>query len=383
MEGLHEVAEKALEEYGRFSQIRNAKFNHLWKEYVLMLATTERPLLRVIVHGNLQLSKMTSRTLQNNLRYLEDREPNQPGIYMLELVDEFTNEAPSPAQLEQIIAWADDYVSLKDPATALLIDKYVKNRNATYADMLNGKRAYMKDQIGHPPQYKKFRNALKKLWRGFSPAQMDMPMRQPLREVGYSKVVASRLKQHYKHTDSNYLMGLFDAICHVQQAQLGQKFTIVDKGQLIFLMWRDLQPMQAETLFTALAQADTTSGRGFCHADPGDTATTHYTEARFKWHIIQQDVLVTSCFRKNAMREVDRINAREALKQEVQVYRRKKDMLDGLAKDLGQGKGGGVVSTSDPSGDDVETMAEVLIEVLVGLKCLVDLRGVLKDELGI
>lgn len=102
-------------------------------------------------------------------------------------------------------------------------------------------------------------------------------------------------------------MGLFDAIGNVRSAELGDVYTI--KGEVICLNWEEDQPMLAEELFTALAQADTATGKGFCHADAGDTATKHYDKDRFNWPTIQQDTVVNSCFIANMAEEMDRIGA--------------------------------------------------------------------------
>ena len=141
-----------------------------------------------------------------------------------------------------------------------------------------------------------------------------------MREVGYSIDGLERLKAHYKHTNSNYLMGLFDAIGTVCSDELGAVFTV--KGEVICLNWNEDQPMMVEELFTALAQADTITGRGFCHADAGDTANKHYTKdgkEKFDWAKAQKDTLVHGCYLANMAEEMNRV---EALMELDRTYRK-------------------------------------------------------------
>ena len=124
--------------------------------------------------------------------------------------------------------------------------------------------------------------------------------------------------------------------------------------------------MQAETLFTALAQADTGSGRGFCHADPGDTATSHYTDSKFKWFEIQQDVLINSCFVRNISKEVRRHKAQEVAKRAVEDKKTEIAWLKDMKKKHGQGSAGSSDSDSDdedeeePGYDECEAMVNEL-----------------------
>ena len=240
--GLHQVAVKVLQQYAHLSQTRGVPNQELvWREYMYMLASTDDPILNVIIHGNMQHKKKRDAALRRSLNAVAIRNDKQPGIYMLELVEQSTAIAPSPNQLLTVLRIADDYANRNsqstttcDSATALLIDTWKGNKKATLQDMINGDRHYLpgKTQVD---KYKVFRRNLKKLWNGFTPAEMDLPMSQPLREVGYSKDCKERLKKHYKHTNSNYIMGLLDAICHRFARQLGGTFTIFDKGEVIFL----------------------------------------------------------------------------------------------------------------------------------------------------
>ncbi|KAK5173212.1 uncharacterized protein LTR77_003334 [Saxophila tyrrhenica] len=345
--GFHHLAKKVLDRYAHFSQIKAIRKHDAYREFIYMLATTDDALLDVIIHGNLQLKQTQDARVKDALDYLHRRAHLQPGIYMLELVDRVTNQAPSPNQLEQILQYADDYVEKRDPQAALLIDQYKKKKWATLQDMKNGDRAYMLN-TKHRTKYREMRAAMKRLWANYTAAEMDLPMRQPMREVGYSKDCVERLQDHYAHRSSNYLMGLFDAICRVFASQLGGDFTIVDKGDIIYLAWRDQQPMLAETLYTALAQADTGHGRGFCHADPGDTATSHYKESSFKWSTMQQDVLTTSPFLRNINAELRIMKRHEDAKIRVEDLRRRMQVID----EIEQNAPAGHVFDSDDDMDD-------------------------------
>lgn len=221
---------------------------------------------------------------------------------MLELVDANTKEAPSANDLQKMLEVAEDYVEKRDPMGAWRIDS-CRGQQVPWQQSSFGVRKYI-NKPAHGREFYKLKVAMEGLWAGWTPAQKGEPMRQPMREVGYSMDGLKRLKDHYAHRDSNYLMNLFEAICEVNSGALGGKYKM--HGEVVYLMWREEQAMLSEELFTALGQADTATGRGFCHADAGDTATTLYGKARFDWLVIQQHTLTVSCYPDNMAEETER-----------------------------------------------------------------------------
>ena len=88
---------------------------------------------------------------------------------------------------------------------------------------------------------------------------MDEHLDRPLCEIGYAIVPIEHVEQHSKHTSSNYLMNLTDAICKV-------KFGKYRIAQYIVLHTVHLtHAMYAEIIASRIGLAYTAVGGGWCH----------------------------------------------------------------------------------------------------------------------
>ncbi|KAF2164194.1 hypothetical protein M409DRAFT_56891 [Zasmidium cellare ATCC 36951] len=269
-------------------------------------------LLRVIAYGNLQLKKQQDAKIRAQLQYWRSRPHRQPGIYMLELVHRDTKQSLSVNQLKFVLRKAIDYVELRDHNAAFLIDNAFKRTSA--ADVLNGARRYMKAPI-QSQTFFQFAHHVEQMCAKIPQNRWDEPMAQPMREVGYGQYAIGRIGDHNSHNSSNYLMGLFDAICKAFEQELGGRYTII--GEVIFQCWDEEQCCPAEELFTCIAQADIASGRGFCHSDAGTTAMKAEGDEQFDWDEIRMDALKTSPYLANMRVELKVIQQVKELQDQL------------------------------------------------------------------
>lgn len=177
-------------------------------------------------------------------------------------------------------------VSASDPfpgtnnAEALQIDLH-KHSKTTVSKIRAGDRKYLEKKALHLSTVFKSKAAIEATSVGLTPAQMDESMDQPLRAVGYGKMVTVRKRNHAAHRSSNFLMNLLEAICAVFPNRLGGDLFVM-KFEVIFLMWKASQCMLAEEMFDAIAQSNADGGRGFCQltALPAEAHTARSSDVR-------------------------------------------------------------------------------------------------------
>lgn len=99
----------------------------------------------------------------------------------------------------------------------------------------------------------------------------------PLCEYGYSKRPVSRLKDHIKHTNSNYVMNLFEAVASVVYPS---QFEI--KQYILYLIPSPTVKELAEMFITAVGHGMIYHGGGFSHAAAG--RNNHCDLTALEWY---------------------------------------------------------------------------------------------------
>ena len=90
------------------------------------------------------------------------------------------------------------------------------------------------------------------------------PLQGPLCNIGYSKTPMQRLKTHERHTGSNYIMNLTEALF---MNRYNNNFRI--HQLLLFTCWDAAQPWLGEIALSQLMQCYVFDGTGFSHCQAG------------------------------------------------------------------------------------------------------------------
>ena len=101
-------------------------------------------------------------------------------------------DAPTPNELLNILRIADRYAR-NSPQDREVVDK-VDSWKSGGGDRSPGVRRYLQSEA-QVKEYVKLRDNMRALFRGMTPEQLNRPLEQPPREVGYAADGASRLKQ--------------------------------------------------------------------------------------------------------------------------------------------------------------------------------------------
>ncbi|KAF2008637.1 hypothetical protein BU24DRAFT_468749 [Aaosphaeria arxii CBS 175.79] len=117
-------------------------------------------------------------------------------------------------------------------------------------------------------------------------------------EVGYTSQSEDRLKAHREYRSSNYMMNLFEAICH----SMGHvEFAI--HNFVVYLIWQLEQAAVAEMVFTCLANATIQNGKGFSFYPSGLSVNSAYEISHSKWESLTAHMLDESPFENNNRQE--------------------------------------------------------------------------------
>lgn len=326
-ESYGRLAFKAVRLWKEKNHIRDSQTEQVFTACYRIGVTNRRCLMDVLCLGNLQLSKKNDIAVRRALDLVK-KAPDGPLIYLWEMVNPNTKLAPSANQLEKVLRYAEDYVEKKNHDAAFLIDHY-KHTSWQKARSQQGERAYMMDDKtklwsnSHVERFDELKKAMRSVWANYSAVEMDLPMKQPMREVGYTANWTQRWKDHLSHSSTNYLMGLFDAICGVFEQQIGAKFTMA--GEVIFKIWHPAQATSAESFFMTICRADTASGRGFSYENPG-TLVLSPEDLKYNYEERTQWMLDHMPYFENV--EADEKRRAELDEMRREIERRKKIVAD-------------------------------------------------------
>jgi len=234
----------------------------------IMMIGWDPLILKHLVHGDIPSQYQKGGELSKKLRALKNLPKNieTPSIYMQYLVD-LDGNAPPQKDLLKILDYAEDYVQgLNDPsnktshALALVVDQALPSKVWNREKAMRGERRYIEGRT----QARKCNfwiAAARQRLEGLSP---DESLARPWAECGYATHPNERLDQHAKHTSSNYLMNLTDAIC---KTQFQGKYII--SQFVVHQIIHYTHAMYGEVLASRIGLVYTNQGGGFSHFQAG------------------------------------------------------------------------------------------------------------------
>ena len=339
-----------------------------WSAFIMqqILNSIDRVLLESLLFGNLAKDRRADPRLEATLLGLKKQSVNQPGIYYQSLVDE-DGESPSAYQLIVVCDVMIGYllgsrqpevqglVGTIDDALANEIDNFRQSKQAKilptetqegHRKYLNTKRQVVVDDDENPiaarsrkkaklPPAKKtvelyspahtkemihFVEMLRKRLLTVDPAHRDRPLQFPLVEVGYSKRCVDRLKQHARHTNSNYIMNIVESICSALQKEFGRLYRIEQVP--VYLIWCPEQAEISEIGLTKLAEGYIHNAGGFSHFPAGLSNHSANKISAREWNDAKEFLMQHSVYPHNLKQHNDRLEKNVlALEEQVAVQR--------------------------------------------------------------
>ncbi|KAI7341320.1 hypothetical protein KC315_g184 [Hortaea werneckii] len=205
-----------------------------------------------------------------------------PGIYGNWLVNE-DGESPSPTELREMIEKVRDYVDEDgDDFDANEVDGQ-KTPVVKRKDSSHGVRKYLSKDDGKTitervAHIKNFCDQLEARLDLIPTSDVDVPLREPLCEFGFSVNLIKRLKDHKNHVNSNYIMNLFEAVA---MSLHGSKYAI-EQHVIYIIPWGHLCEL-AEIFATRIGFGMTGLGGGFSHQLPGRNNSSAYKVSEEDW----------------------------------------------------------------------------------------------------
>lgn len=234
---------------------------------VVMMLGMDEQILEHFVKGDLSEAEKGNPDLRKSLRKLKSLGPKErcPSIYAQYLVDK-DGKSPTPRILTEVLDHAELYlkglnrVDQQSGDFAAQVDS-VKGKPRAPSNAVAGERKYVKGETQSDTCLAWIQNTRARI----SSLLPDVPLDRPLAEVGYATVPIERLEQqHAKHTSSNYLMNLCEAICEVLY---GQRYSIAQ--YIVFHTFHLAHAMYAEIILSRIGLVYSTQGGGFSHFRAG------------------------------------------------------------------------------------------------------------------
>lgn len=230
-------------------------------EMVLMLLTGNSLVLLHFIRGDLAEQERKNLFLSSTLRNLKkiNNTADRALIYVQYLVDKH-EISPTPAEILEALGVAEEYVNsagkglAKSDQAAAKIDSAVGNARGASST----RRYVFKDS-----QVATFCEFVEYTRRRMESLPQDKPLQRPLAEVGYATETYNRLRDHQRHSSSNYLMNLMEAI-------FISRDTPYKMAQ--FVVFECIHPshaMFAEILYSRMALCYIKQGGGFSHFPAG------------------------------------------------------------------------------------------------------------------
>jgi len=241
-------------------------YRDLMSYLVVMLLGMDGLVLEHFVKGDLPKAEKSDAALQKRLRKLRNlgRKEKCPSIYAQYLVDK-NGESPCPKVLLEVLEKAELYVrglgeqDSQSGTFSVEVDSVI-GKPWPLTESVAGKRKYIKDE----GQAEKCIAWIENVRHRISSLPADQPLERPLAEVGYATTPIERLDQHARHTSSNYLMNLCEAICWVLY---GDRYSIAQ--YVVFHTFHLSHAMYAEIVLSRIGLVYTAQGGGFSHHPAG------------------------------------------------------------------------------------------------------------------
>ncbi|KAI4934887.1 hypothetical protein J4E85_002749 [Alternaria conjuncta] len=264
-----------------------------------ILASADRTLLEAIIHGNVALQRRANSGLERYLQALWKQSYKQPSIYQQLFVD-VNGHSPTPNELNDMCISIERYLDPANDAYADKVDDKFKTKAKSRRASCPKYRAYTWTEQVDPKKKNKlfapgkaqnqhyswmvsgdrvrnihtFLKALRTRLAAIPKVAWDKPLEHPLVEYGYAEDSPARLKQHAKHSSSNYIMNLMEAVA-CEDHRLKQLNKVYRLEQcVIYLIWLRPQAHLSEIIWTSLGEGYIYNGGGFSHYPAGRSNTS-------------------------------------------------------------------------------------------------------------
>jgi hypothetical protein len=252
--------------------ISPATYREFLTELWQMLVSFDPIILTHLANGDLPKARKNISELREKLSRMANVAPHEycPSIYGQYLVNK-DGESPTVAEIEEILRKIELYIlgfgnkdEQKSGEFAANVEVHFMFLKASAQKAAEGARMYI-------PVDKAARIEVIKAWIAHVRTRIenlppDHRLERPLCEIGYAAKPIERLLQHKKHTDSNYIMNLTEAVC---KEMWGDKYRI--EQFVLFHLWKNTHAMSAEILVSRIAMAYITYGGGFCQYPAGES----------------------------------------------------------------------------------------------------------------
>lgn len=229
---------------------------------------------RAVLECNLAERSFTNPTVQAILAKIRERcteEPSQPRIYVNILGHRSTRRPITPRILNNLAGLAMEYpfdpdLALKvDAARGKPLDKRLTRLGCRkYLNVYQTRSGFCDLPLpNRVARVMEMFRALQRRCNAVDKREWDDPMTGSIGEFGYTEDVESRLKDHRRHSSSNYLMNLLDALCMTHAPDYAfHQFVIyhIPAAELLEL---------AEMYFTTVGQGYSHNGGGLSHIGAG------------------------------------------------------------------------------------------------------------------
>lgn len=230
---------------------------------------------------------------------LNGKESDKPVIYLNSLCDR-SGMAPTPRQWGKAIRLALEYISTDNTSVNEMAEevdqaiaptrKWPRDRSRSgfrrYADYRKVviKGLDQKDQDRRNMIEYFLRNMSARVSADFSVGRANIPFEQGVNEIGFTKNPKRRLRDHARHTHSNFIMNLMQAIFAVLFPGM-----FVLSQHVLHVCWRPSHAWLGEIHFTQLCNAYTNRGGGFSHYPAGySNGGAFRTSNLHAWHMLEQ-----------------------------------------------------------------------------------------------
>ncbi|KAI7163587.1 hypothetical protein KC349_g1261 [Hortaea werneckii] len=297
------------------STLRGAQLEHTLHEVYMATISIHREILDGLIDGTLVSKCADSSTTEGKIvAELKERVDSvaHPGVYQQGIA---TPDGVSPTTIEHQKALKDVYSYCfgkkpQDQVLAHTIDSMMEP-HTSFADIQRGVRKYLRNHEELPIERRKqaastfckvLSNALQKV-----PAEdQHNPHKHVLVEFGFSSTLVDRLRQHRKHTSSNFLMNLYHACLTYRH---GNRYIL--HQNVIALCARPQYATLLEILANRSGGGYVTSGWGLSHYPAGRSVplgrrTVQQWAEYFRW------IKEHTQLEENHQREVERIKTEEA-----------------------------------------------------------------------
>jgi hypothetical protein len=259
----------------------------------MILASVDRTLLEAIIYGNVALERRSNQKLERHLRSLWTQSSRQPSIYM-QLFVSTNGLSPTPTEIERLCVLMETHLSSTGNTYVREVGDIFNNNSATARRSANKDyQAYTwTEQVDHTKegfqsgktgkqQYswmessdrvknvRTFLKSLRERLAAIPKAEWYKPLEHPLVEYGYADDSPTRLKQHARHSSSNYIMNLMEAVAYwaLRKKQIQTKYRM--EQCVIYLIWQRPQAHLSEIIWTSLGEGYIYNGGGFSHYPAG------------------------------------------------------------------------------------------------------------------